>query len=37
MKGMIGKSTYLISLFTKKISNKIKDRGIPKQVKVRLK
>ncbi len=37
MKRRIGRSTYLISLFPKKISNKIKDRRIPKQVKVRLK
>ncbi len=37
MKVTIGTSTYLTSLFPRKISNKIKDRRIPKQVKVRLK
>jgi len=37
MKETIGTSRYIFSLFPKKISSKIKDKRIPKQVKIRLK
>ncbi len=37
MKGIIGTSTYMFSLFPKKFSNKIKDIKLPREVKVRLK
>ncbi|MDO3651316.1 helix-turn-helix domain-containing protein [Nocardia mangyaensis] len=37
MKGIIGTNIYLFSLFPKKISNKIKDIKISKEVKIRLK
>ena len=37
MEGIIGTNTYMFSLFPKKISSKIKDIKLPKEVKVRLK
>jgi len=37
MKGEIGTSTYLFSLFPRKLSNKIIPRKLPRKVKVRLK
>ncbi len=37
MKGIIGTSTYMFSLFPKKFSNKLKNIKLPREVKVRLK
>jgi len=37
MKGIIGTSTYMFSLFSKKFSNKLKEIKLPREVKVRLK
>jgi len=37
MKGIVETSTYMFSLFPKKISSKIKDIKLPREVKVRLK